>query len=373
MSRRSGSSPQNYNRPTTRACLRATVNTALLSPDILSTVMVWLGVPDLARVTRVCHAWKEAATLRLRDSRRSRGLYAVGGCYGGPHPSSSLSLSTVQRYNPTTGTTHSLAALSQGRDHLGLAATGGQLYAIGGWTGSRNCATVEVYDPLQDQWQTGPRLTIERSGLGVAVGPTGSLLAVGGWGGDGLDYLSSVEEYNPSEEKWEALSDLQTPRHCPGVAVLGHWLYVCGGLPGHALARLSTVERLDLDDEEAGAWEVVAPMHMPRYRHALAALDGKLYAVGGETATADNGALVVTSSVEMFDPALNTWQSVTPLCRPRMSHAVAVFDGCLLALGGFDGSHWLDSAERYEPLSGRWEEMPVPGFAPRCAQGLAVC
>ena len=126
MSRRSGSSPQNYNRPTTRACLRATVNTALLSPDILSTVMVWLGVPDLARVTRVCHAWKEAATLRLRDSRRSRGLYAVGGCYGGPHPSSSLSLSTVQRYNPTTGTTHSLAALSQGRDHLGLAATGGQ-------------------------------------------------------------------------------------------------------------------------------------------------------------------------------------------------------------------------------------------------------
>jgi len=359
-------------RPTTRACLRATVNTALLSPDILSTVMVWMGMPDLALITRVCKTWQEAANARLRDGQQSRGLYAVGGCYGGPHPSSSQSLSTVQRYDPLRGEWVILSALSQARDHLGLSTAGGQLYAVGGWTGNRNCATVEVYDPLQDRWQIAQPLSTERSGLGVAVSHSGKLLAVGGWGGDGLDYLASIESYDPTTGKWEMLADLQTPRHCPGVATIDNMLYVSGGLPGHALARLSSVERLNLDESDS-RWELVAPMQMPRYRHALASLEGKLYAVGGETATADNGALVVTSSVEMFDPALNAWQAITPLCRPRMSHAVAVFDGCLLTLGGFDGSNWLDTAERFDPQTCRWEEVPVPGFAPRCAQGLAVC
>lgn len=75
----------------------------------------------------------------------------------------------------------------------------------------------------------------------------------------------------------------------------------------------------------AGAvWQLVSSMLIPRYRHALAAMDGKLYAIGGETATGDNGALVVTSSVEMYDPTTDSWQTVASMCRSRMSHAVAV-------------------------------------------------
>lgn len=359
-------------RRLTRSCLRAQIQSVLLSDDILSALLVWLGMHDLKRASRVCTSWKEAARLTLRQNRRSRGLYAVGGCYGGPHPSSSLSLATVQRYDPFQGEWSTLADLSQARDHLGLATTGGQIYAVGGWTGNQNCATVELYDPLINQWQTGPSLSTERSGLGVTVSASGALLAVGGWGGEGLDYLASVEAFDPQNGQWEVLPNLQTPRHCPGVAALEQWIYVSGGLPGHALSRLSTVERLDLSSRGA-AWETVVPMLMPRYRHALVALGAHLYAVGGETATADNGALVVTSSVERFDPVAGQWQSVAPLCHPRMSHAVAVLDGCLLALGGFDGSSWLCSAERYEPTSNTWEEMAVPGFSPRCAQGLAVC
>ena len=42
---------------------------------------------------------------------------------------------------------------------------------------------------------------------------------------------------------------------------------------------LSSVERYD---PATNAWEAVAPMVVERFAHAMAALDGKLYAVGGQ-------------------------------------------------------------------------------------------
>ena len=45
-----------------------------------------------------------------------------------------------------------------------------------------------------------------------------------------------------------------------------------------------------------------------RYDHAVAVLDGKLYAVGGLN---DDGGIL--SSVERYDPATNAWEEVAPL------------------------------------------------------------
>ena len=74
------------------------------------------------------------------------------------------------------------------------------------------------------------------------------------------------------------------------------------------------VERYDL---AANAWEAVAPMVEARNSHAVAELDGKLYAVGGF----NNGAL---SSVERYDPAANTWEAAAPLVTARGSPAAVL-------------------------------------------------
>ena len=58
-------------------------------------------------------------------------------------------------------------------------------------------------------------------------------------------------------------------------------------------------------------------MATPRDNHAVAVLDGKLYAVGGYN---DDGFL---SSVERYDPAANTWEAVAPLTTAR-AYPVAV-------------------------------------------------
>ena len=60
-------------------------------------------------------------------------------------------------------------------------------------------------------------------------------------------------------------------------------------------------------------WEEVAPMGEERSRPGLAVLDGKLYAVGGFNG--DDGNL---SSVERYDPAVGAWEAVAPMATARI-------------------------------------------------------
>ena len=69
-------------------------------------------------------------------------------------------------------------------------------------------------------------------------------------------------------------------------------------------------------------------MATARQEHAVAVLDGKLYAVSGEND--DDGIL---SSVERYDPAANAWEAVAPMATARYALGVAVLDGKLYALG----------------------------------------
>ena len=87
----------------------------------------------------------------------------------------------------------------------------------------------------------------------------------------------------------------------------------------------------------------VAPMAVERRALAVAVLDGKLYAMGGQ----DDGYNAL-SSVERYEAATNAWEAVAPMAEARFYHAVAVLDGKLYAVGGFNNG-FLSSVERYDP------------------------
>ena len=94
--------------------------------------------------------------------------------------------------------------------------------------------------------------------------------------------------------------------------------------------------------------------------YTRAVLDGKLYAVSGENG---DGYL---SSVERYDPALDAWEAVAPMAEARAEHAVAVLDGKLHAMGGQgDGYNTLSSVERYDPGTNAWEAVVPMGTARR--------
>lgn len=53
------------------------------------------------------------------------------------------------------------------------------------------------------------------------------------------------------------------------------------------------------------------------------------------------------SSVERWDPDHRNWTLVSPMSKRRCGVGVAVLDGLLYAVGGHDGTSYLNSVERY--------------------------
>uniref|UniRef100_A0A7S3T1N2 Uncharacterized protein n=1 Tax=Emiliania huxleyi TaxID=2903 RepID=A0A7S3T1N2_EMIHU len=141
------------------------------------------------------------------------------------------------------------------------------------------------------------------NGSGRAHSGGAQLYAVGGLNDDG--WLSSVERYDPgwlrNTNAWEAVAPMGSARQNPGVAASGVTM---------AWRRSKASCTL---------WEA----------RTTAALDGKLYAVGGQNY--DDGWL---SSVERYDPATNAGQAVAPMATARCNFAMAVVDGKLYAVGG---------------------------------------
>jgi len=64
----------------------------------------------------------------------------------------------------------------------------------------------------------------------------------------------------------------------------------------------------------------------------VAVLGGLVYAVGGF-----NGSLRVRT-VDVYDPAKDSWSSVASMEARRSTLGAAVLNGCIYAIGGFDGS-----------------------------------
>ena len=81
-------------------------------------------------------------------------------------------------------------------------------------------------------------------------------------------------------------------------------LYVAGGYDPLSHKFLSTVE---VFDDVSQRWYKLPAMRQGRAGLGLAAVEGKLYAVGGYR---DHQYL---RSVEMYDPLGNGWKQVTPL------------------------------------------------------------
>jgi N-acetylneuraminic acid mutarotase len=81
---------------------------------------------------------------------------------------------------------------------------------------------------------------------------------------------------------------------------------------------------------------------------AAAAIDGKLYVMGGHDG--QNW----LSSVELYDASTNAWEAVAPMSTARGAPAAAAIDGKLYVMGGSDGQNQLSSVERYDPVTNEW-------------------
>jgi N-acetylneuraminic acid mutarotase len=110
------------------------------------------------------------------------------------------------------------------------------------------------------------------------------------------------------------------------------------------------------------SWTTMEPMPTARSRLGVVAVNGKIYAIGGEN---DDVALKTN---EMYDPATNTWTTKASMPTARSSFAIAVYQGKIYVIGGTIGSGDIygqqlvtDANEVYDPLTDTWEtRTPLP-------------
>lgn len=114
-------------------------------------------------------------------------------------------------------------------------------------------------------------------------------------------------------------------------------------------------------------WETVAPSRQSRTEVAVAALDGKIYLMGGFSF------LSVTRRVEVYDPLSDRWKEISRLPVPLHHAGAGVVNGTLYIVGGFEGFSWTPSNKvfAYDAKKDRWlkkQNMPTA----RGALGVGV-
>jgi N-acetylneuraminic acid mutarotase len=124
------------------------------------------------------------------------------------------------------------------REHLGVTALGGKIYAVAGRTAGfdTNMARVEVFNPRTGRWTRLPKVPGRRGGTGAAS--TGRwIVSVGGEATS--ETIRTVYRFDVRRRRWTRLPNLPTPRHGLGVAAAGGKVYVIGGgtTPGLSVSR----------------------------------------------------------------------------------------------------------------------------------------
>ena len=140
-------------------------------------------------------------------------VYVAGGyaTYADGNDNDNLKvLATVDRYDVAGQTWSSVAPLATGRGDMALAASGGKLYAFGGyglyWEA---VGATEVFDPATGVWATAASMPNGGKGDISAVEIDGVIYIPGGWNGVFSDQLVA---YDASTDSWSTLAPMQAQR-----------------------------------------------------------------------------------------------------------------------------------------------------------------
>jgi N-acetylneuraminic acid mutarotase len=134
------------------------------------------------------------------------------------------------------------------------------------------------------------------------------------------------------------------------VAELNRRIYVCGGYPADRV----TVRTVQVYDADTDQWSHTTPLPIPLNHSMAAAVNGKLYVIGGQTDASGSGNFVNT--VFEFNPVTALWTTNAPMPTARSSGAAAVI-GDLIYIAGGRPPRGHDFAV-YDTRNNHWETLP---------------
>jgi N-acetylneuraminic acid mutarotase len=264
-------------------------------------------------------------------------------------------------------------------EFLAVAASG-KLYLFGGLAPKFvPRGLVYEYDPATDVWTAKKPMPLPSHHLALAE-YNGKIYSFGGFklpasGEIAWEPIDNSWEYDPATDTWKPLKPMPSKRGGGAAAVVNGKIYVIGGAgvhPGSKNAPLlmgpngtphrsvGTVEEYDVASD---TWRERSSMPTARNHFVVAAVNGKIYAIGGRLASAFVSLGSDTDVVEEYDPATDLWG--VPRARmstPRASMVWAVQGGRIYIVGGEIQSSQVSSTfrtvEAYEPATNQWLVLP---------------
>jgi len=131
------------------------------------------------------------------------------------------------------------------RDHLGSAVIDNELILFGGRDNQTNKNHTVKWDSSNNNWQTLPALLTPRSGFGTATN-NHQIFIIGGEDELTQQTSKTVEMFNSDTQTWEKVSDIPSARYGTAATIYKDTLYIFGGSPKSGFNQSKTVYTLKL-------------------------------------------------------------------------------------------------------------------------------
>jgi len=173
---------------------------------------------------------------------------------------------------------------------------------------------------------------------------------------------------------WAALGNLTVngvsfPRQEHSVASIGTNIYVLGGIESFDGTTYPTINLTQVFSTTQNTWKTLAPMPAALNHANVAAVNGKIYVLGGLAITETGGPLFWNASgaCAVYNPATNCWTVLPemPAGRAIGSAATLVVDDTIYLPGGLLNTNLTNDEEgttamftSYNTVTGKWTVLP---------------
>jgi peroxiredoxin len=261
----------------------------------------------------------------------------------------------------------------------GVAAEG-KLYVIGGWGEGKARGVNYEYDPATDKWTK--KTSMPRSAHHAAVvSCNGKIYVCGGFVapeksplpiGAAWQPIDDVWAYDPAADSWKALAPLPAKRGAAVAVEVRGKIHMIGGVTTVEgskapfftfMGPCNVLSTNDVYDPATDKWESRAPMAVPRNHAFAAAVNGKIYVIGGRTGHGFILSATNTDVVEEYDPANDLWSAPKErMPTPRSGGGCGTDGRRIYVAGGEVTTKQLVGAfrgiEAYEPATNSWTTLP---------------
>ncbi|XP_055491827.1 kelch-like protein 32 [Leucoraja erinacea] len=286
-------------------------------------------------------------TIRTRPRFQSKTLYIVGG-----KKREICKVRDLRYFNPVNQENVHIAGISNwselspmpiGRSHHCVTVMGDFLFVAGGeveHATGRTCAvrTACRYDPRSNTWtEIAPMKNCREH---FVLGTLDEYLYAVGGRNELRQVLPTVERYCTKKNKWTFVQSFDRSLSCHAGCMADGLLWISGGVTNTAQYQ----NRLMVYDPSQNKWISRSPMLQRRVYHVMAAVNRKLYVLGGNDLDYNNDRILVRE-IDCYNIDTDQWvRCQFNLLTGQNESGVAVHNERIYLVGGY--SIWTN-----EPLA----------------------